>query len=175
MAQRNTLCPINAFFYYLLCNFCLAVYLMLKKTSSYLRSRSCSSSCCSVSLPVPPHFPYPPTKSAAGENKSLTVEGTVCEEPSVRQDNSGIYHLSYIIGHAENHPKKIRRKVPAAKSISIKNRKIYLPLSKSAIPSPVSGTLRQIHGYHNPGQINREPARPPTGNLRLHFRRVKPI
>ena len=152
-AEKYTL-PHKCLFLLLIVNFCLAVYLMLKKHHLtfvpvmfifLLLGQLTGSAAFSVSA----------DNISRWENKSLTLEGTVCEEPSVRQDNSGIYHLSYIIDTQkiirQNQTQSTRGKI-----YIYKKQKNLSSLAKIGDTVSVSGTLRQIHGYHNPGQINRE-------------------
>ena len=152
-AEKYTL-PHKCLFLLLIVNFCLAVFLMLKKHHLtfvpvvfifLLLGNLASSTAFSVSA----------DNISRWGNKFLTVEGTICEEPSVRQDSNGVYHLSYVIDThriiQQNQTKKISGKIYIYK----KQKNLSSP-AKIGDTVSTSGTLRQIHGYHNPGQINRE-------------------
>ena len=152
-AEKYTL-PHKCLFLLLIVNFCLAIHLMLKKHRLtfipviiifLLLGFLSGSAAFSVSADNISHW----------ENKSLTVEGTVCEEPSVRRDSNGIYHLSYIIDTHKISQKNNIQDV-SGKIYIYKKQKNSHSLAKIGDTVSTFGTIRQIRGYHNHGQINRE-------------------
>lgn len=152
-AEKYTL-PHKCLFLLLIVNFCLAVHLMLKKHRLtfipviiifLLLGFLSGSAAFSVSA----------DNISRWENKSLTVEGTVCEEPSVRRDSNGIYHLSYIIDTHKISQKNNIQDV-SGKIYIYKKQKNLHSLAKIGDTVSTFGTICQIRGYHNPGQINRE-------------------
>lgn len=152
-AEKYTL-PHKCLFLLLIVNFCVAIYFTLKKHPltylpiififlllGYLLGS------IKISLPV--------DNISLLENKSLTVEGSICEEPTIRQDNEGMYHLSYIVDtHKiiwQNQTKKVSGKIYIYKKQSE-----LTSVAKIGDTISTFGTIRKIHGYNNPGQINRE-------------------
>ena len=91
------------------------------------------------------------------DNQELQVIGKICTLPNIRQDNAGIYHLTYIIDS---------QKIIQDKNLIPTTGKIYLyqQVTDISFISPqiiganiqCSGKLRLIQDYHNPGLINHE-------------------
>ena len=89
------------------------------------------------------------------ENQSISVHGIVCQYPKIRQDNEGLYHLTYIIDvlditkdhtkFASNGKIYVYQKQKTLEKIASANDEITL-----------NGTIKLITAYHNPGLIDTE-------------------
>ena len=88
------------------------------------------------------------------DDQNITVEGTISEEPRFRQDAEGIWHVTYIT--AVNKAIANGKAEPASGSIylyaKIKDKDQTAQIGDTV---SASGKLRLIHGYQNPGQIDR--------------------
>ena len=88
------------------------------------------------------------------DNQEITVIGKICQIPTIRQDDHGIYHLTYIID--TNYVQQ--------QQLLSSTGKIYLYQQSEQQPTlgqindtiRANGKLFLIHNYHNPGLINRE-------------------
>lgn len=87
------------------------------------------------------------------ENQTITIKGTICQTPKIRQDTTGIYHLTYIVDI---------NTITVNQQNCIGNGKIYLYQKSSTLPQiaqandliTATGTVHHITTFHNPGLIN---------------------
>lgn len=89
------------------------------------------------------------------ENKTTTIEGTICEEPIIKQDEQKIYHITYIVDVQTVFWQK-QTKNTTGKIYIYKKQDDLNSIAQIGDIVSTAGTIRKIHGYHNPGLINSE-------------------
>lgn len=154
LSAEKYILPTKCLFLLLIVNFGLAVYFMQKKHSLTFLPVAALFLLLGH-LAASAAFFVPADNIISYENKSVTVEGVICEEPAVRLGSDGLYHITYT---ADIYKATYNRQTHNAEGRIFIYKKQPDLAGTAQIGDTISttGTVRQIRGYHNPGQINSE-------------------
>lgn len=100
-------------------------------------------------------FNLPDNNISHYDNQEITVIGKICQAPTIRQDDHGIYHLTYIVD--TNYVEQQQKLLSSTGKIYLYQQSEQQPaLGQINDTICATGKIFLIHNYHNPGLINRE-------------------